>query len=75
MPEILTYDQIKEKCDSEWVLLGDLDLAETLEVKSGRLIFHSRDRDEVHKRARQIKGARIAILYMGTIPENTAILL
>lgn len=79
MAEVLTFDQIKEKCGDEWVLIGDPELADTLEVRAGVLLFHSTDRQAIHKYVQEMKKGpekgRLAILFLGEIPENTAILL
>ena len=79
MPEVLTFDEIKERCGDEWVLIGDPELADTLEVRAGVLLFHSKDREAIHKFVQEMKRGpekgRIAILFLGEIPENTAILL
>jgi hypothetical protein len=75
MTEILTIAEIKARYDSEWVLVQDPKTDETLEVKSGRVRFHSKDRDEVYREAVKLRPKRFAMLYTGTIPKNTAVAL
>jgi hypothetical protein len=75
MTEILTIAEIKARHDSEWVLVQDPKTDETLEVKSGRVRFHSKDRDEVYREAVKLRPKRFAMLYTGTIPKNTAVAL
>ena len=69
----MTYEQIKARFDSEWVLIGAPDTDETLNVRSGDMLHHSKDREEVYRRALALRPARAAVLYTGTIPEGTAI--
>jgi len=44
-------------------------------VKSGKVRFHSRDRDEVYREAVKARPKRFAMLYTGTIPRDTAVVL
>ena len=69
----MTYEQIKARFDSEWVLIGAPDTDETLNVRSGDVLHHSKDREEVYRRALALRPARAAVLYTGTMPEDTAI--
>jgi hypothetical protein len=38
-------------------------------------LCHSKDRDEVYRQAMAMRPKRFAVLYTGTIPEGTAIVL
>ena len=71
----LTQEEIKQQFNSEWVLLGDTRTAEDLSVIGGIVLWHSKDRDEVYRKAREIKPHRFAFLFTGSLPENTAIVL
>ncbi len=73
MPEILTKAEIDRRFDSEWVLVGDPVTDEFLEVHSGTVLAHSKDRDEVYRCAVETRPARFAILYNGRMRPNTAI--
>jgi hypothetical protein len=75
MNKMLTIDEILSIYDSEWVLVGDPVTDEAHHVLSGRVLAHSRDRDEVYRRAIELKPGRSAFLFTGTIPENTAVVL
>ena len=43
---MLTMAEIESQFPSEWVLVEDPQTNESLEVQSGRVLYHSRDRDE-----------------------------
>jgi hypothetical protein len=75
MAEYLTRKEIYERFDAEWVLLGDPKTAKNLEVKGGTVLCHSKDRDEVYRKAIELQPKRSAILYTGKIPEGTAVIL
>ncbi len=73
--EMLTVKEIKERFDAEWVLLGDPELTEDLQVVRGRVLCHSADRDEVYRKAVELRPKHSAYLYTGRVPENTVIML
>jgi len=75
MEEVLTIAQIEAQFDSEWILVGDPQTNEALEVQSGKVLWHSKDRDEVYREAVRLRPKRFAMLYTGTIPKDTAIVL
>ena len=75
MDDIFTLAQIKKQFDSEWVLVADPQTDTALEVQSGRVLWHSKDRDEVYRKAVELRPRRFAMLYTGTMPQDTAIVL
>ncbi len=75
MSKILSLADIKARYESEWVLVEDPQLNEQLEVLGGRVLCHSKDRDEVYQKALELRPKHSATLYTGTIPQGTAIVL
>jgi hypothetical protein len=75
MDEVLTLAQIEKRFDSEWVLVDDPQTDDSLEVRGGIVRAHSKDRDEVYRRAIEIRSKRCAIVYTGKMPPGTAIVL
>ena len=75
MGQLLTLAEIEPQFDSEWVLLEDPQTTEQFEVNGGRVYFHSKDRDEVYRKARELPPRAFAVLYTGTLPKDAAILL
>ncbi len=75
MEEILTVAQIETQFQSEWVLLEEPRTNDALEVQSGRVRWHSKDREEVYRKAVEMRPQRFAILYTGKIPKDTEIVL
>ncbi len=75
MNEVLTIAEIKAQFESEWVLVEDPQTNEFLGVQSGKVRYHSKDRDEVYREAVRLRPKRFAMLYTGTLPKDTAIVL
>ena len=75
MDDILTIAQIEAQFSSEWVLVEDPQTNDALEVQSGRVRWHSKDREEVYRQAMVLRPKRFAILYTGKISEDTVIVL
>jgi hypothetical protein len=75
MEKELTIEEIESQFDSEWVLVEDPQTNEALEVLSGKVIYHSTDRDEVYRKAISLRPKRCAVLFTGEIPEGTAVVL
>jgi hypothetical protein len=75
MEETLSIEEIESKYPSEWILIVDPITNESLEVLRGQVAWHSKDRDEVYRKAIELRPRRAAYLYTGTIPENTAVVL
>lgn len=74
MVELLSLNEIQSRFDGEWILMLEPETDESLSVKKGLVVFHSPDRDEVYRKAIELK-ARFAVLYTGSLPDNTAIVL
>jgi hypothetical protein len=63
MSQLLSISQIQTQFPSEWVLLEDPETNNALELQSGRVLAHSKDRDEVYRLAVKLRPKRSAILY------------
>jgi hypothetical protein len=75
MSEAMTISEIEAQFESEWVLVGDPETNEALEVVGGNVLWHSKDRDEVYRKAIELKPRHSAFLYTGVIPKDSAIIL
>jgi hypothetical protein len=72
MNEEMTIEEIESQFESEWVLIEDPRTDEALQVLGGRVLHHSKDRDEVYRKAVSLRPKRSAIVYTGEIPQGTA---
>ena len=75
MHTTLTIAEIEAQFVSEWVLVENPETNEALEVQRGTVIAHSKNRDEIYRQAATLRPNRFAVLYTGTIPKDTAIVL
>jgi hypothetical protein len=75
MTEIMTVAEIQAKFESEWVLLDDPETDENLEIKGGKVLWHGKDRDEVYRKAREMRPQHSAILYTGKLLEEMVVVL
>ena len=75
MADLLTMAEIQSQFTSEWVLIENPQTNDALAVLGGTVRCHSKDRDEVYRKAVELRPKRSAILYTGTIPKDTAIVL
>ena len=70
MSEILSMAEIEERYPGEWILVEDPVTNDALEVLSGRVLWHSADRDEMYRKAVELRPKRSAFLYTGKTPED-----
>ena len=76
MNPIQTIEQIEAEHPAEWVLIADPEVdAATLEVRSGRVVFHTTDRDQLGSKAIELRLPDYAVYYFGTMPDNMALVL
>ena len=75
MDEMMTFEEMKKRFDSEWILVKDPEVDEHFQVVRGKVVAHSKDRDEVYRTLADLRLKSSATLYTGTMPENTAIVL
>lgn len=74
MNSALTISEMQRQFADEWILVEDPQSDAALKVQSGRVLFHSRDRDEVYRQAIALHPPRFAILFTGK-PQTTEIVL
>ncbi len=75
MSEVLTLAEIYAEYPSEWILIADPELDDHLEVIRGQVVFHSKDRDAVYRKAVELRLPNFAFEFTGGIPEGTAVIL
>jgi len=75
MSDVLTIAEIEAQFAAEWILVEDPETNDALEVQCGKVLYHSKDRDEVYREAVRLRPKRFAMLYTGTLPKDTAVVL
>jgi hypothetical protein len=72
--QVMTREEIYEKFDSEWVLVGDPETEENLLLIRGRVLWHGTDKDEMYRAIDELSTPwRLATLYTGRISEEAAL--
>ena len=67
MNTVMTYEEIEREFASEWVLLEDPETTPMLEVIRGKVLWHCKDRDELYRKALELRPRDSAVLYTGKI--------
>jgi hypothetical protein len=75
MSETLSVKEIETRFPDEWILVIDPETGPDLEVQSGVVAAHSKDRDEVYRRALELKPRRSAVWFNGEPPKDAVIIL
>lgn len=70
MDKTLTISEIESQFDSEWVLVEDPQTNEALEVQSGKVLYHSPNRDEFDRKVLEFRPKRFAVLFTGEPQEG-----
>ncbi len=75
MKTFMSMAEIEAQFDSEWVLLEDPETTADLQVQGGTVLWHSKDRDAVYRKAMEFRPKHSAVLYIGRLPADVAILI
>jgi hypothetical protein len=75
MSERLTIEEMKARYAPDWVLIGEPEVDESLEVLSGKVLFHSPVRDEVYQKAIDLRLPHVAFRCFREIPEDMVFVL
>jgi len=72
MNEMLTIDEIQARYAPDWVLIGEPKTDEFQRLLGGRVLFRSSDREEVYRKAIELRPGHFAFRYLGEFPEDMA---
>lgn len=75
MNEVLTVQEIEARYQSEWVLVEDPEVTPQMEVTRGKVLYHSKNRDDVYKKAIELRPKHSAYLYTGRVADDMVIML
>lgn len=70
MNKVLTIAEIETQFDSEWVLVEDPQTNEAFEVQGGKVLYHSKNRDEFDRKALEFQPQRFAVVFTGQPSEE-----
>lgn len=75
MSMFCNYAEMKDRFEGEWVLVGNPKTDENLNVTGGEVLWHSKNRDELYRKARELGPRQSAILCFSEIPQDVAVVL
>lgn len=67
---MMTLSEIEEQFDNEWILVEDPELDRDNAVVKGKVLFHSKSRDDVYNKALELRPKHSTFLYTGPIPND-----
>jgi hypothetical protein len=72
MSEILTWEQITQRFQGEWLLIIEAELDEQMGIIRGQVLAHSRKQDDIYNTLPLRQGRSASIEYVGEVPEDLA---
>lgn len=70
----MRLNEIKKKYRDEWVLIEYSELGADLQVKSGKILAHASNKEEIYQALLGTKGKNVAIEYCGKLPEDLVVM-
>ena len=70
---IQLISSLKRRYPKEWLLLTDVTADELTHPIKGRLVLHSKNRDEVYDRLSRVRAKRTCVTYTGEIPKDLVV--
>mgnify|MGYP001567118349 CR=1 FL=1 len=68
-----SVESIKKKYKDEWLLITDYETDKSMVPRNGKLVFHSKSREEVHKKLSQYSGKK-CIQYSGKLSKDIGVM-
>ncbi len=70
---LLTKEQMKARYPNQWLLVADCDIDSSTSLRKGRVVAHSKDREEIHRTLKKHKG-KLCIHFTGSLPRDTVVI-
>jgi len=71
----MKWEDIKKAFKDQWVLIEVEKVDESFNVVEGKVLAHSKDKNEVYQKLLQTRPEEFSIEYTGVIPEDLAIVM
>ena len=75
MSDLMTFEEIQQNYDGEWVLIAYSSTDENLPVIKGKVLAHSLNKEETYQALESATEEHLAIEYMGQVPEDLDLIL
>lgn len=70
---VLTKEQMKARYPNQWLLVIDYELDASTSLRQGRVVAHSKARQEIHQALKKHAG-HLCIHFTGDLPQDTGVL-
>lgn len=70
---LLSKAKLKTKYRNQWLLLKDCELDASTSLRKGRVLAHSKDREEIHRALKKHTG-NLCIHFTGSLPPDTGVI-
>lgn len=70
---LLTKEIIKSKYPNQWLLIEDFELDASTTLRKGRVIAHSKNRDDIHRALKKHRG-NLCVHFTGTVAPDTGVI-
>lgn len=71
----MKWEKIAEKFKNEWVLVDVKKVDENFNLKDGKMLAHSKSKEDIYTKLLEIKPKNFSIEYTGKIPEDLTVVL
>lgn len=75
MEKLMSISEIEDEFEDEWVLIEDPEFRNDLELSHGKVLFHAPNREDIYRKAKELKPDESAIMYMGDVPDDIAVVI
>ena len=70
----ISYSEIKKKYRNEWVLVEFSSLGKDLHPKTGQVLAHASNKEEIYRALLQTRGKNVSIEYFGPLSADIAVI-
>ncbi len=75
MSKTMTFEEIEQNYNGQWVLIAYTETDENLQVVKGKVIAHSVNKQDIYQALETAEEQALAIEYLGRVPEDVAYIL
>ena len=70
---VQTLSLLKRRYPKEWLLLTDVTADELTRPVKGKLVMHSKNRDDIYDRLSRVRAKSTCVTYTGKIPKDLVV--
>ena len=76
MEKVLTWEEIEQRFDGEWVVIDEPELTDELEIVRGRVVYHGDDKEAAERAVSRLDLRDFAVWFLGErIPKDVVAIL